>query len=389
MDFFQFNVPTKIVYGENLSADFAAELDLIPISKYFIVTDKIIRDLGLITGIEEGIKNAGREVTGIFSEVPSDSGVSVIEKCAALIKESGAEGIIAVGGGSVLDTAKGANILFSLGGNLVDDYSGAQTITQDLSPLIAIPTTAGTGSEVTEAIVVKDDHSATKLSFVDKHLLPTLAILDPALTTGLPPVITAATALDALTHAIESMMSVQKGPVSDALALQAISLVRDNLIPTLSDPQNFDLRGKLLVASTLAGIAFNHAMVGVVHAVAHTIGALFHVHHGTANGIFLPFGMEYNLDERTEAIASMAAALQVKNPDADLKKRALQVIEAVKSFREEVKKVCGLKTTLSEVGVTKADLATLAEKSPDDGASFYNPREVNASDLLPYLEKAF
>lgn len=388
MDFFQFRVPTKIVFGIGLARDFSAELEAIPATKFIIVTDKVLTNLGLIQPIIDGLKKAGREVTAIFNEVPSDSGVQAIEACAEMAKSSGAEGIIAIGGGSVLDTAKGANILFSLGGDLVADYSGAQTINEDLCPLIAIPTTAGTGSEVTEAIVIKDENSSNKMSFVDVHLLPTLAVLDPELTLALPPKITAATALDALTHAIESMMSIQRAPVSDALALQAVCLIFENTETAVKNGKDINARSQLLVASTLAGIAFNHAMVGVVHAVAHTIGAMFHVHHGTANGIFLPQGMEYNLDVRTAEIAALAPSMEITR-SADARETALQCIEAVRKFRGRLSQLCGLPISLSEVGVKKEDLQKIAEKSPDDGASFYNPRFVTAEDLLPYLEKAF
>ena len=383
MDFYQFSVPTRIVFNAGLARDFSAEMESIPAKKYFIITDKVLVDLKIIDPIIEGIKKSGREVTGIFSEVPPDSGVAVIEACAEAAKLSGAEGLVAIGGGSVLDTAKGANILFSLGGNLIEDYSGAQTITENLCPLIAIPTTAGTGSEVTEAIVVLDETTHTKLSFVDSHLLPTLAILDPELTYGLPPKITAATALDALTHAIEAVMSQQRGPVSDALAFQAIHLIFKNLEAALNDGKNCDARGALLTASNLAGIAFNHSMVGVVHSVAHTVGALFRVHHGTANGIFLAHGMEYNLEVREAEIASLAPFVGASQAIAK------GCIQAVRDLQLRVKKLCGLPTMLREVGVKKEDLAKIAEKAPDDGSSFYNPREVTTADLLPYLERAW
>lgn len=387
MDFFQFNVPTRIVFSAGLARDFGAELETIPIRKYFVVTDQGLVKAGLIDPIIEGVKKAGFEVAGVFDEVPPDSGVSLIKTVAERAKASGAEGFIAVGGGSVLDTAKGANILFTVGGDLVEDYSGAQTIGRALSPLIAIPTTSGTGSEVTEAIVVLNEETQTKNSFVDRHLLPTLAILDPELTLGLPPKLTAATALDALTHAIESVMSVQRGPISDALAFQAVRLIFRNVVKAVKDGADLEARSALLVASNLAGMAFNHSMVGVVHAVAHTVGALFHVHHGTANSIFLPFGMEYNLEVRSSEIAGLAAFLNVPAASDEMQ-TGQAVIEAVVKLRAELKTLCGLPEKLSEVGVKEADLQTIADRAPDDGASFYNPREVNTADLLPYLKKA-
>jgi len=388
MDFFQFKSPTKIVFNPGISKDFGSELDLIPIQKYFIITDKIISDLKLIDPIVEGIQNTGREVVGIFTDVPPDSGVKVIEKCASLAKESGAEGFIAVGGGSVMDTAKGVNLLFTLGGNLKEDYSGSQTIPQDLSPLIAIPTTAGTGSEVTEVMVIYDDETQTKLGFADVHLLPTMTLLDPELTTGLPPKITAATGLDALTHAIESVMSVQKAPIPYALATQAISLIFKNLVAAVEDGSDIEARGGMLVASTMAGMAFNHSMVGVVHCVAHTIGAMYHVHHGTANGIFLAEGMRYNLDCRESEIASLAPFMGVV-PQGSERAIAEACIVRVEALVQELNKVCGFPMRYRDIGIPQEALEKIAEKAPEDGSSFYNPREVVAADLLPFLEKAW
>lgn len=388
MDFFQFSLPTKVVFQEGLAQDFSAELESINAEKYFVITDKVLSDLKIPDPIIAGIKDAGKEVVGVFDEVPSDSGVKVIEKVAQLAKESGAEALVAIGGGSVLDTAKGANILFSLGGNLIEDYSGAQTITEDLCPLIAIPTTAGTGSEVTEAIVILDEETSTKLAFVDYHMLPTLAVLDPELTKGLPPKITAATAMDALTHAIEATLSVQKGPVSDALAFQAISLIIKNIEAAVQDGSDMEARGALLVASTLAGIAFNHSMVGVVHAVAHTIGGLHHVHHGMANGIFLPYGMEYNLPEREKEIADLAPYLGVSFQE-DTSKLALACIDRVKELKLKMKELCGHPIGFSELNIDSSQIQEIADRAPDDGASFYNPREITSEDLLPLIEKSF
>lgn len=388
MEFFKFSLPTKIIFSPGLAKGFSAELDHIDAQKYFIVTDKGIADLKILSPIVEGLKASGREVMGIFTEVPPDSGIQVIKRVADEAKASGAEAIIAVGGGSVMDTAKGANVLFSLGGDLIEDYSGAQTITEDLCPLIAIPTTAGTGSEVTECIVVLDEASQTKMSFMDCHLLPTLAILDPELTLGLPPKMTAATALDALTHSIEAVMSVQRGPLTDALAFQAIHLICQNILTAVQDGKNLQARSALLVAATLAGIAFNHAMVGVVHSVAHTVGALAHLHHGTANGIFLPYGMEYNLEIRQNEIASLAPFLGVSASKDNLI-TAKGCIQAVFELQKKIHAACGLPISFQQAGVKKEDLQIIAEKAPNDGSSFYNPRELTANDLLPYLERAY
>lgn len=387
-EFFQFRCPTKITYGVGMAADFSAELDSLNVHRLFVITDAFLYKSGLVTPILDGLTAGGREVVGVFTDVPSDSGVRVIEKCAQEAIASEAQAIIAIGGGSVLDTSKGVNILLSLGGNLVEDYSGAQTIREPLKPLIAIPTTAGTGSEVTEAMVILDESSNTKMTFVDEHLLPTLAILDPSLTVSMPGKVTAATGMDALTHAIEAMASIQRGPMSDALALKAIALIAENLPIAVLEPDNLTARGAMLTAATIAGIAFDHAKVGVVHAVAHTLGGMFHIHHGTANSIFLPFGMEYNLEEAMGAYAQMAEALGVKGTGLSERERAVGSIAAVRALQADLEKSCGLSRTLSPFGVTKDHVAAIVDGAIADGASFQNPRELTLEDLSPLVERA-
>lgn len=382
--FFQFHLPTRIVFSPGLANDFSQELENFAANRWLLITDKGISGLALHDAIIEGLENADHKVVAVFDDVPSDSGVEVVKKAAQLAKEKDAQGIIALGGGSVMDTAKGANILFTHGGDLVEDYSGAHTIEKPLNPLVAIPTTSGTGSEVTEAIVIYDEETQTKLSFVDRFLMPDLAILDPELTTGLPAKLTAACALDALTHATEALMSVQKASFSDALAKGAIEKVFTYLEKCLDDPQNTDYRSQLIIASTMAGVAFNHSMVGVVHAVAHTIGAMFRVHHGMANGIFLPFGMEYNQPEVEEAIAEIAPFVGLsKGASAD------EVIAHYHQFVAKIGEKSGVPTRLSQANVEEARLPEVAEKACEDGASFYNPRELTAEGLLPLLKKAF
>lgn len=388
MSFYQFRVPTKIIQAAGISRDFAHEAQLIGVSRLFLVTDDFLLKAGLCAPIIAHLEEHGIAVCGTFSDVPPDSSVKTVERCAAAAKECGADGFLAVGGGSVLDTAKGANILFTLGGNLREDYSGAQTITQDLSPLIAVPTTSGTGSEVTEAIVIYDGENKTKLSFVDTHLLPTLAVLDPELTVGMPPLLTAATGMDALTHAMESVVSVQNNPVSDALALRAIALIREFLPRAVKDGKDIDARAAMTAASNLAGMAFNHSLVGVVHAVAHSVGALARVHHGTANAIFLPFGLEYNLEVSAERIAVMAASFGIAS-SGTCESDARAVIAGVRRLIDDLHASCKFPRTYTEAGVSAALAEEIATHAVDDGASFYNPRPVESDTLLPFVKRAF
>ncbi|MCP5465050.1 MAG: iron-containing alcohol dehydrogenase [Deltaproteobacteria bacterium] len=387
MTFFQFSVPTKIISDWGIATDFAHECELMGITDLLLVTDPGIQKLGLAEPIVDHLNENGINVVGVFSEVPSDSSVEAVEACADQAKVSGAKGFLALGGGSVIDTAKGANILFSLGGSLKDDYAGAQTISQTLAPLIAIPTTAGTGSEVTEAIVIYDHESQSKLSFVDQHLLPTMAVLDPSLTQGLPPLLTAATAMDALTHAMEAMMSVQHGPFADALASSAIRLIKDHILKAVEDGSDQNARSALMTAATLAGVAFNHAMVGVVHAVAHSVGAVAHIHHGLANAIFLPHGLAYNRPEASERLLQIAKAWGI---EGGKQQKVLDDLEReVQGLLEALHKSCDFPLSYQSAGAKAEQLERVIELACEDGAGFYNPRSLDATDLEPFVRRAF
>lgn len=388
-EFFEFYNPTKVVYGVGIASDFKAELDFLGIGKYFIVSDKIISDLGLVKKVVDGLTSAGIEVTGEFLDVPQDSGVSTVNACAEQAKASGAAGLIAIGGGSVIDTAKAANILISEGGDLVEDYSGAQTLTRPLKPLVVIPTTAGTGSEVTQVAVIYDNENRVKIPFTDKFILPGLAVLDPEMTISLPPKLTASTAMDALTHAVEAYVGLQWSPISDAFAAGAVELIFKNIIQATENGDDLQARGAVLVASSLAGVAFSHSMVGCVHGMAHSTGGLYRVPHGVANAILLPHGMEYNFKEAKEKFAKLAPVIGEEVSGLSFEDAARKVIDAVRNLIGTLNKMGALPLRLREVGVTKDDLPEIAEATVMDGTSFYNPREVVAEEILEHLKNAY
>ncbi len=379
-DFCLFNVPTRIVFGAGLSADFGSELAGLGGSRALVVTEKFLSGLGLPSRIQGSLEAAGLQFAGCFDEVVPDSEVELVERGAQVARERGADRIVALGGGSSIDTAKAINLLLSEGGRLLD-HQGVQTLTRPLLPLIAIPTTAGTGSEVSTAAVIHDAATRTKVSFVDRHLAPALAVLDPELTLTLPARVTAATGMDALTHAIEAYVGLEASPFSDALAAQAIQLVYEHLEQAVANPSDLDARSGMLLASTLAGIAFSHSMVGVVHAMAHALGGLCRVPHGEANGVMLPHGIEFNLPERREKFARVAAWL---GSEAGPAAAAAMVRRLLRSLRER----CGTPTTLAEAGVKLEALPELAALAACDGTIFYNPREVTEANLLQLLQAA-
>lgn len=388
-DFFEFHNPTKVVYEAGVATDLKPELDIIGCKKYFIVSDKPIADLGLVQKIEDGLVESGFIVTGKYTEVTQDADLEGVKRCADQIKASGARGIIAIGGGSVIDTAKAANILSSKGGDLVEDYSGAQTLTSRLNPLIVIPTTAGTGSEVTMVAMVYDRDNKEKLAFVDKYLLPDVAVLDPEMTLSLPPKLTASTGMDALTHSMEAFVGTAASPISDAFASCAIELIIKNLVPATQNGDDVDARGAMLIGSCMAGIAFTHSMVGCVHGMAHATGALYRVPHGVANGIYLPYGLEYNFEEIYEKLAKLASPMGIDTSGKDDKSLAHAVIDKVFEVRKALNELDALPLRLRDIGVPEDGLAAIAEGALNDGTSFYNPREMEEETLLPYIQKAY
>ena len=373
MSFYQFYMPTKILFEDGISENFAQELEGLNVDSVYILSDQNLKKLGLLDGICNHLKSENIKIFGEFLDIPADGSVNVVQKIVDQVAKDQPKAILAIGGGSVIDTGKAVNLIYSLGGNLVEDYSGAQTVNKNLKPLIAIPTTAGTGSEVTEAFVLFDEDSQTKVSFVDKHFLPTLAILDPQLTLGLPKSLTAATAMDALTHAMESMMSVQNNAISDAFATMAIAKIKNALPLVLENPKDLDARSNLMQASNLAGMAFNFSMVGVVHAVAHSVGALCHVHHGLANSLFLAEGITYNFEDAKTEIQKIAKAFGSES--------AQSFLQDLKDFRKDMHQKAKLPLTYKEAGVPDNKIEDILELALSDGAGFYNPRELDAAAL--------
>jgi len=388
-EFFEFYNPTKVVYGVGLALDFKAELDALGIGKYFLISDKVISGLGLVEKVREGLVAAGIEVTGEFLDVPPNSEIKTVKACTEQAKASGAEGLIAIGGGSVIDTAKAANILICKGGDLLEDHSGVHLLTEPLLPLVVIPTTAGTGSEVTTISVIYDEENKVKIPFTDKFLLPNLAVLDPEMTVSMPPKITASTGMDALTHAIEAYVGMQWSPFSDIFAVGAVELIFKNLVAATEDGSDSEARGAMLVASNMAGTAFSHSMVGCVHGMAHTVGGLYHVPHGVANAILLPHGMEYNFEEIRDKLARLTPAMGADVSGLSAEDAARKAIETVRGLTRKLNALDALPLRLRDVGVPEDGLPEVAEGTVMDGSSWFNPREVVAEEILIHLKNAY
>jgi len=357
-----------------------------------IITDKGVRGAGLLEHVANAFEGADSQVVVIFDDVPPDSSLSTVRNAAALYRENNCDAIIAIGGGSVIDTSKGVNILVSEGGTDLLKYSGAHNLPKPLKPFFVVPTTSGTGSEVTMVAVISDTEKGVKLPFTSYFLMPNAAILDPRMTQTLPPHITAMTGMDALTHAVEAYTCLGHNPVSDAFATAAIRKVSENLMKVMDSPKDADGRLELAQASTMAGVAFSNSMVGLVHALGHSLGAVCHIPHGLCMSLFLPYVLEYNKEVNGDRIGELllylaGADVYAATPKAQ---RADKAIQQIRVMRDELYARCKLPRTLTETGkVTESQLRQVAELTVNDGSIIYNPKEANVEDALAILKRAW
>jgi alcohol dehydrogenase class IV len=381
--FFQYAAPTRVIAGRELIGSTGFEVQKEGAHRVFVVTDQVIRGTGLIEKVEEGVTDGGLEVAGVFDDVPQDSSTHVVDRCAEAAKEAGADSFLAVGGGSVMDTAKVADAIFTHGGTAREQEGFFLMPREDdgmgrplgIAPLACIPTTAGTGSEVSMAAVIKEPEEKVKLEVADFPLFPRLAILDPESTRTLPPQVAAATGMDAMTHAIESYVSVEWNPHQDARALQALRLIRDNLERAVETPEDEAARGNMLVAASIA-IAIE---LGSVHAMSHPAGAHFGVPHGVANAIHLPHVIRFNAeggDDIADRYRDIADIFDLDGPDA-LADHIAGVVERL-----------GLPTRLSQVGVPEEGIPALVEGAMGDGTTLLNPREPTEDDYAELFRSA-
>ena len=379
---FIYRDPTKIIFGENAVDNVGAEVDELGGTKALIVTDEGIVKTGLVERLEKAL---GDRCAGIFDQCTQDSGVHIVEKGYEFAKGKGVDILVSIGGGSVIDTAKGMAILLKEGGKL-SDYSGFQLLERPITPHIVIPTTTGTGSEVTYAAVIKDHTAKTKLLFCDTYLIPNVAILDPTVVAGLPPKLTASTGMDALCHAIEAIHSLQREPIADALALHAIRLIMTNLPRCVEKGDDLVARGQMQIAATLAGIAFSNAQVGMVHALAHTVGGKYGVPHGIANAILLPHCIMYNLGECPDRYAMVAEAMGARKAGMS----DMEAGEAAANAIWKLTKKMGLPQRLRDVGVPEDGLEECAEAALYDGCIVYNPKTIiDSQETLEVYKKAW
>jgi alcohol dehydrogenase len=378
-EFFEFSLGARVLYKRGLAyelGDLAAGLGA---QRAFIIADHGVAAVGLLEPVIAGLQKH-IEVVGAYTDVPANSSVESVMEAASAARDVQADLVVAVGGGSPIDTAKAVRIVLTHGGHLLD-YQGYHVIDSPLVPMIVVPTTAGTGSEVTTFAVIRDHANDLKITFSSHYLVPNMAVLDPAMTVSLPPRLTAATGMDALSHAIETYVSSENSPFSDSLALHAIDIISTHLRDAVRDGANMEARGQLLIASTMAGLAFSNGFLGIVHALSHAVGGKFAVHHGTLNAIFLPPVMRFNSNFVPDRYVRIAKALGVNAGGRSNEAVVADGIASVHTLTTE----CGLPTTLREVGVTEGSLPELATTALVDIAIYTNPQPATEEQLLEML----
>ncbi|MFP5430492.1 MAG: iron-containing alcohol dehydrogenase [Gammaproteobacteria bacterium] len=390
--YYEFFCPVKVIAGHKALEHMPFELHTLQAKRPLVITDKGVVAVGLLNHIHAAFDGAEAEIQAVFDDVPPDSSLQTVREAAAAYRHHNCDAIIAVGGGSVIDTSKAVNILVSEGGEDLLRFSGAHNLKRPLKPLFVVPTTAGTGSETTMVAVISDKDKGVKVPFTSYFLMPTAAVLDPRMTLTLPPHITAMTAMDAMTHAVEAFTCLGANPVSDAYASAAVRKISENLLKVMDSPADADARLELAQASTMAGIAFSNAMVGMVHSLGHATGAACHLPHGLCMNLYLPYVLEYNKDVNGERIAELLLPLAGADVYAATPKaqRADKAIAVIRTLRDEIHQRCGLPRTLQETGKVREDqLEQIAELAVNDGSIIFNPKEADRAELLGVLKLAW
>jgi 1,3-propanediol dehydrogenase/alcohol dehydrogenase len=369
-----FQAPRKILYGPGALEQAGAEASAFG-KRAFVVTGKnSARKSGLLDKLLSILKAAGIQAT-VFNGINPDPTVEEVARGVEAARKSGSQVIVALGGGSALDAAKAVSIMLTNPGPITDYEHKAPS--RPGVPVLAVPTTAGTGSEVSRYTVITDKVRQVKMLLGSPHLIPQLAILDPLLTVGMPPGVTAATGMDALTHAIEAYISTAAQPATDLQALSAIRLISGSLVKAVVNGENLEARGNMLLGQMQAGLAFSNSSVALVHALSRPLGARLGVPHGLANAILLPTVMEFNRPSCPERLADVAAAMGEKVEGLSVREASTRAVQAI----AELFRKTGLPGTLGEAGVTEDIIPQLARDAMQSGSVLFNPRRPNEEEI--------
>ncbi|MEJ5364018.1 MAG: iron-containing alcohol dehydrogenase [Desulfosoma sp.] len=378
-----FFIPTVTLMGIGAHKEIGRQIQVLGGKKPFLCTDKGIVSAGIADEIIKLIKkDTGLDVVVFDETVPNPTDVNVHDGL-KVYQDNRCDLIISLGGGSAHDCAKGIGIVATNGGH-IRDYEGIDKSSKAMPPFIAVNTTAGTASEMTRFCIITNTDTKVKMAIVDWRVTPNVAINDPLLMMGMPPALTAATGMDALTHAVEAYVSTIATPVTDACALKAIELIAENLRAAVANGADVEARDKMAYAEYLAGMAFNNASLGHVHAMAHQLGGFYDLPHGVCNAILLPHVERFNMIAKMERFADIAVALGENIAGLSTRCAAERALEAIVTLSRDV----GIPRGLSELGVKEQDIPIMAQNAQKDACGLTNPRCPTLEDVIQIYKNA-
>jgi len=381
MDINKFVAP-EIIFGLGAISQAGESLQRLGARKAFVVTDK-----GVIKSrwVEKALfhLDQARVEYEVWSDLTTNPKDVELKAGVERYLSSGCDAVMAVGGGSPIDVAKAIAVIATNGG-LIHDYEGINKITKPLPPMVILPTTAGSGSEVSQFAIIVDTKRKVKMTIISKSLVPDIALIDPVMLQTKDARLTAATGMDALSHAVESYVSLAATPLTDIFALNAIKLIADNLSESVACSTNLKAKESMAMASLQAGLAFSNAILGITHAMTHQIDGLLDSHHGETNAILLPYTMEYNLIANADRFCNIAQAL---GEDVAGLSKWKAAEKAVQGMRRLVKNI-GLPKRLSDIGLDSTVIDKLAQNALKDSCLITNPRDTNLKDIIAIYRKA-
>jgi len=380
----QIILPRILQVGAGASQEAGSIVKALECQRPLIVTDKMMVQLGYVARIQESLTALGIH-SDVFDDTVPEPTVSSIQAGVEMVRDGSYDSIIAVGGGSPIDSAKAISILGKYGG-VMRDYKFPRIVSEPGLPIIAIPTTAGTGSEATRVTIITDETNDEKMLCVGIGFMPTAALVDYELTLSLPARTTADTGIDALTHAMEAYVSKKASPYSDTQAIAAMKLLAPNLRRAFHDGSDRDAREAMMLGSTLAGVAFSNASVALVHGMSRPIGAFYHVPHGLSNAMLLPAVTEYSIPAAPERYANCARAMGVAEVSDSDKQANAKLMTELYAINEELQV-----PTPEQFGISRehffGNLETMAEQAIGSGSPGNNPRVPSADDIIQIYKK--
>lgn len=377
-----FYIPSVTLLGLGASKEAGEQAKALGATNLLIVTDAGLAKLGVANTIKGYVEAAGLKAVVFDGAEPNPTDMNVAAGVEAY-KANKCDGIISLGGGSSHDCGKGVGLVIANGGN-IRDFEGVNKSTKTMPPLLSINTTAGTASEMTRFCIITNSDTHVKMAIVDWRVTPNIAIDDPLLMVGMPPALTAATGMDALTHAVEAYVSIIANPITDACALMAIKLIAGYLTKAVANGDDLEARDKMAYAEYLAGMAFNNASLGYVHSMAHQLGGFYNLPHGVCNAILLPAVSQYNLIACPQRFADIAVALGEVVDCCTVEEAAQKAITRMSTLGASI----GIPANLTELGVKEADLKVMAENAKKDACQFTNPRKANLDQVIGIFKAA-